>query len=49
MARKPHIAKAKYQSLVDCVAKLGYNTNKLKRVTQQPLAKRIDLKAPSSQ
>lgn len=46
MARKPHISKAKYQSLVKRVSQLGYDTSKLRRVPQQPLSQRDDLKVP---
>ncbi|MDZ7829692.1 MAG: lipocalin family protein [Halofilum sp. (in: g-proteobacteria)] len=43
MARKPRIAESTYESLVDRVADLGYDTSKLRRVPQQPLDQRDDL------
>ena len=40
MAREPEMAPAKYQQLVDRVAKLGYDMSKLRKVPQQPLYER---------
>lgn len=43
MARTPHIDDATYRALVKRVGALGYDTNELRRVPQQPLAERDDL------
>lgn len=43
MARTPRISDATYQRLVKRVGALGYDTSKLRRVPQQPLARRDDL------
>ncbi|GAB3675238.1 lipocalin family protein [Salinisphaera aquimarina] len=42
MARTPQIDAATYDSLVDRVKNLGYDTGKLRRVPQQPLSERSD-------
>lgn len=47
MARKPIIDDATYKALVERVDDLGYDTNKLRRVPQQPLSQRHDLEAPA--
>ncbi|WP_423821538.1 lipocalin family protein [Salinisphaera sp. SPP-AMP-43] len=43
MARKPHISAHRYNTLVQRVQNLGYDTSKLRRVPQQPLSQRDDL------
>ncbi|RJS91205.1 lipocalin family protein [Salinisphaera sp. Q1T1-3] len=43
MARTPKISDAKYQSLVERVGDMGYDTSKLRKVPQQPLSERDDL------
>lgn len=43
MARTPQISASEYDSLVQRVADLGYDTNKLRKVPQQPLSERDDL------
>ncbi|HET7314432.1 lipocalin family protein [Salinisphaera sp.] len=43
MARTPQISDEHYQALVQRVADLGYDTEKLRKVPQQPLAERDDL------
>lgn len=43
MARTPQISDGEYQSLVQRVKNIGYDTSKLRKVPQQPLSERDDL------
>ena len=42
MARTPQIDETTYETLVQRVGDLGYDTSKLRRVPQQPLDERSD-------